>query len=168
MILKNNEKTNSHQPEVMEKLDVAGLADRCLNLLREKAPDNCHDFDCYRQIFVCCAGTPGSGKSFIAEHVRDRINQRNPNGDPDEPECVVLPMDGYHLTRKQLKDKSGEIVESDQFSEDLNTVESRRMTYNDLIGRRGAPFTYDTKGFIRDLLALKEKGEGSFPICKFA
>lgn len=53
------------------------------------------------------------------------------------PDARVIPMDGYHLPRSVLR------------PEDL--------------ARRGAPHTFDPKGFRRDLQRLKETRAGVFP-----
>ena len=154
---------------VMDKVDVDALVDRCLKLLKEsqncnQSASNCK-FNDYQQIFVGIAGTPGSGKSFIAEQIRDAINARNPNGDPNVQECVVVGMDGYHLSRQQLNEKaeSGALFKTDQ--EDASGEPIRRQfTYDELMARRGAAFTYCPESFIRDLKHVKEHGEGSFPV----
>eukprot|EP01031_Cornospumella_fuschlensis_P031749 gene31749-38376_t len=58
------------------------------------------------------------------------------------PNSVSLPMDGYHHTKKQL-------------SEFEDPEEAFR--------RRGAHWTFDADGFVRDLKKLRETGCGSFP-----
>ncbi|KAJ3207893.1 hypothetical protein HDU67_007168, partial [Dinochytrium kinnereticum] len=47
------------------------------------------------RITVAIAGIPGSGKSTLAGKVRDRVNVLG-GGVED---AVVVPMDGFHLTR---------------------------------------------------------------------
>lgn len=101
-------------------------------------------------------------KSHIAEAIRDRINEISPNcAASGKEEVVVIPMDGYHLQRKELKQLADAetVFESDQFGEDNDEVESRKLTYEQLLARRGASFT-----FIQDLKKAKESGEGSFPV----
>jgi len=154
---------------VMERVDIDALVDRCLQLLKEcqkcnHSASNCK-FNDYEQIFVGIAGTPGSGKSFIAEQICDAINARNPNGDVDVPECVAVGMDGYHLSRQQLKEKAeaGELFKTDQEDANGDPVH-RQFTYDELMARRGAAFTYCPESFIRDLKQIKETGEGSFPV----
>jgi len=95
--------------------------------------------------------------------------------------CVVIPMDGYHLTRKQLRElaDAGEPIRSDQFKgpssnkqeeedtvkpEETTTMGQKIMSYDELMMRRGAPFTYDWEAFRRDLMALHRDGQGSFPV----
>lgn len=106
----------------------------------------------------------GSGKSYVAQQVCDAINARNPNGDSDKPECVVIGMDGYHLSREQLRQKAeaGEYFKTDQ-EVDGRTIE-KQFSYDELMARRGAAFTYCPESFIRDLKQVKNDGEGSFPV----
>ena len=170
MNLRNTEMNSnrSHAPVIMERVDIDALVERCLNLLKHSSAgdhdaSNCRSFNCYKQVFVGIAGTPGSGKSYIAKQVRDAINQQNPNGDPASAECVVIPMDGYHLTRQQLKEMAnrGDKVKSDQFSD--GELE-KQLNYEQLMARRGASFTYCPSRFIADLRKCKEKGGGSVPM----
>lgn len=151
----------------MESVDFDALADRCLELLKKCQQGN-HDASCskgfnhYQQIFVGIAGTPGSGKSFIAEEVAKVIAKRNPNGNADKDECIVIGMDGYHIPREGLKEmaKSGEMIETED--EDGNRVKTK-MTYEELLARRGASFTYNPSAFIQKLKEIKQNGEGSIP-----
>ena len=81
------------------------------------------------------AGGPGSGKTTTAAKVCNIINTRN-------VKCIVLPMDGYHYYKKEL-DKME------------NPEEAHRY--------RGAPYTFNSKRFIEDMLYAKNTGSGSFP-----
>ena len=106
-------------------------------------------------------------KSHIAEAVRDHINEISQSFAADGKEVsVVIPMDGYHLERKELKKLAEDdtVFESDQFGEDNEEVEKRKLTYEQLLARRGAPFTYCPSKFIDDLKKAKKSGEGSFPV----
>ena len=166
----SNNQTKKDIP-VMEQVDIEALADRCLKLLKEsqnenhQAADGCTGFNCYQQIFIGIAGGPGSGKSTIAEQVRDLINQRNPNGDKSRHECAVVGMDGYHLSRHQLKEKvdAGDLFKTDQVAEDGKPV-WKKFTFEEVMARRGAAFTFDPQGFINDLQKIRETGEGSMPV----
>ena len=98
--------------------------------------------------------------------MRDRINEINPSCNSAKDEAVVIPMDGYHIPREALKEMAadGVIFESDQFGDDNDEVEEHKLSYEQLLARRGAAFTYCPSKFIRDLKTAKQKGEGSFPI----
>ncbi|CAJ1963548.1 unnamed protein product [Cylindrotheca closterium] len=170
---------NKPEAEVMQNVDVETLVERCLKLSHYaigKQTDTADvlppllqcqtaSFNEHQQIFVGIAGTPGSGKSFIAHQVCDEINRRNPNGDADAPECVVVGMDGYHHTRKQLKEmaESGHKFKVDHLEDGKFKVKNVTMEYEELMARRGAAFTYCPDSFIRDLGIIKKTGQGSFP-----
>jgi len=148
----------------MDTVEIDALVDRTLKLLKEAneqnhAASHCgNGFNCYNQVFIAVGGTPGSGKSFIAKQVMKAINKRNPNGDSSVPEAVVIGMDGYHLSRKLLEKKAEE-------GHEFRTIDGKqKLTFDELMTRRGAPFTYCPDKFIDDLKQAKEKGEGSFPI----
>eukprot|EP00457_Paulinella_chromatophora_P007921 gb/GEZN01007947.1/.p1 GENE.gb/GEZN01007947.1/~~gb/GEZN01007947.1/.p1 ORF type:complete len:433 (+),score=63.19 gb/GEZN01007947.1/:84-1301(+) len=70
---------------------------------------------------VGLVGIPGSGKSYLASRVCANVNSR---GKADL--CTVVPMDGFHLTRKQL----------DQMPDPALAHK-----------RRGAEWTFDAEGF---------------------
>lgn len=75
---------------------------------------------------VAVSGIPGSGKSTLCSAITNKI-----------PGAVTLPMDGYHLTRKQLSDQD--------------------------MKRRGAPHTFDYDLLREDLENLRINHAGSFP-----
>ena len=161
--------TSSKDVTVFETVDVEALADRCLSLLKacesgDHSASCAVSFNDHNQIFIGIAGTPGSGKSFIANEIAKVIAKRNPNGEADTPECVVVGMDGYHLTRKELKERAenGYEFKTDQEDDDGNPIKTT-MTYDQLLARRGAAFTYDPQKFIQDLKRIKEDGHGSLP-----
>lgn len=97
------------------------------------------------QLFVCVAGGPGSGKSTLSEAVAERVNDMM-----KEEAAVVLPMDGFHYTRAQLKS----IGESDD----------NEHTPDDLIARRGAPWTFDAEGCVEMFTQARIEGKASLPI----
>jgi pantothenate kinase len=152
----------------MPAVDFDALADRCLELLKQSQEGN-HDASCaecfndYKQVFVGIAGTPGSGKSFIAEEVAKAIANRNPNGDANRPECIVIGMDGYHLPRKELK-AMAEVGAKVETGDDEGNPIKVAMTYKELMGRRGASFTYNSAEFIQQLRHIKANGKGSLPV----
>lgn len=152
----------------MPEVDFEALADRCLELLQQSQQGNhaasCADcFNDYKQVFVGIAGTPGSGKSFIAEQVAKTIAKRNPNGNSEQPECIVIGMDGYHIPRKELKAmaEAGATIETE---DDEGNPVYTTMTYEELLARRGASFTYNSAEFIHKLREIKQNGEGSLPV----
>ena len=64
--------------------------------------------------------------------------------------AVVIPMDGYHYSRAELQ-RMGE-------STDIE------YTYDQLIARRGAPWTFDAEGCIDAFKKARQDGEASLPI----
>ena len=84
------------------------------------------------QYWIGLAGAPGSGKSTVAAALQEQLGES----------LTVLPMDGYHYTRREL----------DAMSDPENAH-----------ARRGAPFTFDAGRLVADLLAARERGTGSFP-----
>jgi pantothenate kinase len=141
--------------ETMDKLDFSGLVERCWALLKKKQRESDHAarLSGRDQVFIGVAGTPGSGKSFVAERVRDIINKDHPDL------ALVIPMDGYHYSKKKLRElaKNGDLFHKDQ-------QEKQTMTYEQLMARRGAPWTFCPASLIKDLKEAISKGEGSFPV----
>jgi pantothenate kinase len=92
--------------------------------------------------------------------VRDRINEVNPSCSENKHEAVVVPMDGYHIPREDLKAmaEKGAALESDECG--LH----KKLSYEQLLARQGAAFTYYPEKFIQYLKAAKSKGQGSFPV----
>ncbi|KAI9342868.1 P-loop containing nucleoside triphosphate hydrolase protein [Obelidium mucronatum] len=80
-----------------------------------------------KRIVVAIAGIPGSGKSFLASSVVQALTDLGES-------AVVLPMDGFHLSRAQL----------DKLE---NPSEAHRL--------RGAPFTFDAHGLVSLVNSLK-------------
>mmetsp|Transcript_31186 Transcript_31186/g.64215 ORF Transcript_31186/g.64215 Transcript_31186/m.64215 type:complete len:315 (-) Transcript_31186:390-1334(-) len=125
---------------------AARLIDRYNNAVRSKTLKN-------NQLFVCVAGGPGAGKSTLAGEVCRRINEKRKSLnhlDGRVDPAVVLPMDGFHYTRAELR-AMGE-------SPDV------QYTYDELIARRGAPWTFDAEGCIAAFTAARERGWASLPI----
>lgn len=96
------------------------------------------------QLFVGIGGGPGSGKSTLSAAVRDRIN-----GILGEATAVVLPMDGFHHSREELAKMARE-------GEDV--------TYEALLSRRGAPWTFDAGGCVEAFVRARETGSASLPV----
>lgn len=97
------------------------------------------------QLFICVAGGPGSGKSTLASEVAKRINVRLKDG-----MAVAIPMDGFHYSRAELK----KMAES----------EGSVYTYEELLKRRGAPWTFNAQACIAAFQEAREKGTASLPI----
>jgi len=114
------------------------------------------------QLFVCVAGGPGSGKSTLSTAVAQRINEQmmpptNNNSDDYENNesssaAVVLPMDGFHYSRSQLQSMGN--------SSD-NSID---YTYDELLARRGAPWTFDAEECIAAFTAARLNGYASLPV----
>lgn len=94
---------------------------------------------------VGLAGPPGAGKSTVAQEVVMRLNslwkQRKTSGNCEVSTsldiAVCVPMDGFHLYRRQL-DAMEDPVEAH--------------------ARRGAPWTFDPAGLLRCLNSLRSQG----------
>lgn len=103
------------------------------------------------RIFVGLAGRPGSGKStalsVIAKEVETSLKLRYCEDSssaatsrkmrhlPFSPQCACVPMDGYHLYRKELQ-----------------AMPCPRRA----LERRGAEWTFSPQKLFRDLIALRE------------
>jgi pantothenate kinase len=72
----------------------ASLANRILDAVK--------DVECDQQYWICIAGGPGSGKSTLSAAVVSLLNELSELSDFS----VVLPMDGFHFSRKELKEMS--------------------------------------------------------------
>ena len=95
------------------------------------------------------AGGPGSGKSTLAAAVARQINIQM-QADENSPPCVCLPMDGFHYTRAELQS--------------IGDSPDNNYTYEDLLARRGAPWTFDAEGCIQKFTEARTKGKASLPI----
>lgn len=98
-----------------------------------------------KQQWIAVAGGPGSGKSTLTQKVCDLINAKAGS----EIACVI-PMDGYHLFRSELQ----------ALGDDPNT----EYTYDELLIRRGSPWTFDAKRFREDLSKARVDQKFSFPV----
>lgn len=97
------------------------------------------------QLFVGIAGGPGSGKSTLADAVARRINI-----EMQQEACVVIPMDGFHYSRAELQS--------------IGNSPDNDYTYDDLLARRGAPWTFDAEGCINKFTEARVNGKASLPI----
>lgn len=97
------------------------------------------------QLFVGIAGGPGSGKSTLAYEVAKRINVRLKEG-----MAVAVPLDGFHYSRAELKK--------------MAELEGSVYTYDELLKRRGAPWTFNAQACISAFQEAREKGTANLPI----
>ena len=79
-----------------------------------------------KRILIALAGPPGSGKSTVAEHLVSEWNLKYPTN-----QSAVVPMDGFHLNNPELIEMG-------------------------LLSRKGAPETFDAKGFVDLVRKLKD------------
>ncbi|KAL2410517.1 ATP-dependent kinase-like protein notR' [Exophiala dermatitidis] len=104
--------------------------------------------DLSQRLLIAISGIPGSGKTTLAAAVVHGLNKKHhesmhrkyPNRpaapDPSNPDIAfVIPLDGYHLTRKQL-------------AEMPNAEEA--------IFRRGAAFTFDAQSYLKLVEELRK------------
>lgn len=84
---------------------------------------------------ISIAGPPASGKSTLAEAVVDALNHSAQAG--RAPTAALVPMDGYHLDNAVLRHKG-------------------------LLGRKGAPETFDAEGFCHAVHRLTDTGTEHF------
>ena len=88
--------------------------------------------DSSQRLIISVAGVPGSGKSTITGKVCKKLNKAL-----GRKIAIVLPQDGFHYYRKEL------------------------MAMNDtdeLMKRRGAPFTFNNSRFLQLVEEVKERG----------
>ncbi|TXH67259.1 MAG: hypothetical protein E6Q83_18455 [Thiothrix sp.] len=92
-----------------------------------------------KRILIGLAGLPGAGKTTMASELQRLYLAQNPSYS-----LQVLSMDGFHLTRAQLR---------------------ALPNADEAFARRGAPWTFDATGFVQKVSALKaEQGTVTWPI----
>lgn len=143
--LKVHESNNMIVDDQKMQSTYQSLAERLLNRYNKES-----DALKNNQLFVCIAGGPGSGKSTLASAVADIINNSKLETAGDVQTAVVLPMDGFHYTRPQLKE--------------MGSSTDCKYTYEELLARRGAEWTFDAEGCIEAFSAARENGEANLPI----
>ncbi|KAJ1800403.1 hypothetical protein LPJ59_001126 [Coemansia sp. RSA 2399] len=90
---------------------------------------------------VAISGVAGSGKSYLSERIGSAVNALNGAKQQQQQEiCVVLPMDGFHLTKAQLA-----------AMDDPETA----------FARRGAPWTFDGPRFAATVRQICQEPKGS-------
>jgi pantothenate kinase len=123
---------------------------------RYKKEDAAFDILRNNQLFVCVAGGPGSGKSTLSTAVAARINEQlrtgGGGGGDEDPAAVVLPMDGFHYSRSQMK------------AMEESSSNEGGCTYDELLARRGAPWTFDAEGCVAAFTRARETGVASLPV----
>jgi hypothetical protein len=96
-----------------------------------------------QQFWLCIAGGPGSGKSTMAAALAERVDAlANVPGF-----SVVLPMDGYHYSRAELRE--------------IGERPGSEYNYEQLIARRGSPWTFDAPALCAALSAAKAARSGT-------
>jgi len=109
------------------------LAERAVRALRFRESGGGLD----GALMIGIAGVPGAGKSTLAREVCRLVNEADPNI------CaLVLPMDGFHLSRKQL----------DSFDDPIHAH-----------CRRGSPETFDADAFVTCMAKVRLDGCGFCP-----
>ncbi|KAF2441826.1 P-loop containing nucleoside triphosphate hydrolase protein [Karstenula rhodostoma CBS 690.94] len=95
-----------------------------------------------KRLLIAVSGIPGSGKTTLAAIVSNRLNelhaQHSPGTYNSNPLSAFLPMDGYHLSRRQL----------DALPDPVSAHACR-----------GAEFTFDGESFLKLVKKLRE------PLC---
>jgi pantothenate kinase len=64
--------------------------------------------------------------------------------------CVCIPMDGFHYTREELKS--------------IGNSPDSNYSYEDLLARRGSPWTFDAEGCIKKFTEARVNGKASLPV----
>jgi pantothenate kinase len=113
-------------------------------LARElSAKANHFDGTAISQWWVGIAGGPGSGKSTLASAICEKLNLAN------EDTAVVIPMDGYHYSRAELR-TMGAATEG--------------PSYEELLARRGSPWTFNSAALCKKMSEGKRMGTAKFPV----
>jgi len=96
-------------------------------------------------VWIGIGGGPGAGKSTLAAAVAGRVNRAQGRAC-----CVVLPMDGFHYSRAELRA--------------LDPPDAASY-----LPRRGAPWTFDAEALFACLSAAKQTGTAQLPTyCRVA
>jgi pantothenate kinase len=162
---------------------VARLAQRAVDILHQSNEN---------QVYIAIAGAPGSGKSYKAQLVcdflnsnsfltgvvasKDRDNSDDPNVEASDLaintstkrrlKSIVIPMDGYHILQADLRimGQQGRLIGDAHDATAIENGSSTPTTFDDLMRRRGAPWTFDPTRLYTDLQRAKTLGNGSFPL----
>eukprot|EP00607_Mallomonas_marina_P010058 CAMPEP_0182417354 /NCGR_PEP_ID=MMETSP1167-20130531/1801_1 /TAXON_ID=2988 /ORGANISM="Mallomonas Sp, Strain CCMP3275" /LENGTH=234 /DNA_ID=CAMNT_0024590839 /DNA_START=181 /DNA_END=885 /DNA_ORIENTATION=- len=98
-----------------------------------------------KKYWVGVGGGPGAGKSTLSAAICSKINEIL-----NEYVAVVLPMDGFHYSRKQLRE--------------ISEKSAGELSFESLLARRGAPWTFDAHSLCTSLIQARKNGTGSFPL----
>lgn len=147
MVVPNFSSVNPSKQSIFAASDVALLAQRALDIWKESGKN---------QVYIACVGAPGSGKSTISDKVVRAINDRKGRDNVS----IVIPMDGYHIPKSELRTMGEQGV----LIGDQDSTVGTTTCYEDLMRRRGAPWTFDPKRLNEDLTSARERGEGYFPV----
>ena len=135
---------------------------------------------------VGIAGGPGSGKSTLATAVCNRCNQLH--GVPGRPLAVVVPMDGFHLYKRELDTMPDPVVgvwlgvrpaaaavgaaralqpSAHSVSTSTSSPQQRHPAHpswsQEAHARRGAHWTFDAPAFVACISAIRQQGAASVP-----
>ncbi|KAJ2402777.1 hypothetical protein GGI23_000457 [Coemansia sp. RSA 2559] len=111
---------------------VAELAEYLLQKAAE-TPDG-------RRFVVAISGAAGSGKSYLSKRIGDAVNTLNGAKQQQQEICIVLPMDGFHLTKAQLA-----------------AMDDPQAAF----ARRGAPWTFDGSRFAATVRQICQEPKAS-------
>lgn len=106
------------------------------------------------QLFVGVAGGPGSGKSSTCQDVVREIHNLQ-----RDISAVVVPMDGFHYHTDELKEMAQQSYDNENNNGGRGT-----FTFDDLMLRRGAPWTFNAKECVKSFQTARRDGQASLPI----
>ncbi len=90
----------------------------------------------------------------VAQRINERMmisaNEDNDGESEMAPASIVIPMDGFHYSRSQLQM--------------IASTSNGMYTYDELLARRGAPWTFDAEGCVAAFTAARQSGSASLPI----
>lgn len=131
-----------------------------------------------QQIWICLAGGPGCGKSTLAQQLVRLLNKQHRerlcklednNNSLYDDIAVCLPMDGFHYSRAQLShiskcyEQKNE-VEINQIIQSIVPSPPLPITYDMLIFRRGAPWTFNVHALATMFKRAKLNNSGILPV----
>lgn len=143
----NNNKIKTIRPLLISESSMEQNYDKLVMHLCEKLTKESTEG---KQYWIAIAGGPGSGKTTVANEIAKRINKLYSNNNKNKKEestnefCVVLPMDGFHYSKDELK-----------------TLDPPNgINY---MKRRGAPWTMNASKCFQLLSQAKKDGYAELP-----